>query len=250
MYRGLRVAVVIPAHNEARLLPVTLSGLPAFVDAIVVVDDASTDATVRAARTAAAPVAPEIIRHAENLGVGGAIVTGYRRALHLGVDAAVVVGADAQMDPSEMHRLLDPLVEGRADYVKGDRMGHPEVRQRMPWVRYVGNRALTRLTRMACGASIRDAQCGYTAITTEVLARLPLDVLYPRYGFPNDLLARLAEIDARILDRPVSPIYGDEASGIRVLRVVVPISMLLMRAAWRRRWRRRPALPAPVRELS
>lgn len=250
MYRGLRVAVVVPAHNEARLLPVTLAGLPPFVDHVVVVDDASTDGT---AQVAADRACVEVLRHPQNRGVGGAIVSGYRRALALGADAVVVVGADAQMDPGEMPALLDPLVVGEADYVKGDRLGHPEVRRRMPWVRYLGNHALTVLTRWSSGyGHVRDSQCGYTAITARALARLPLDQLYPRYGFPNDLLAWLGLVGARVVDRPVTPIYGDERSGIRVWRVVLPISLLLLRAGLRRVGLRRPvaatlpeALPAP-----
>ncbi|MCA9537698.1 MAG: glycosyltransferase family 2 protein, partial [Myxococcales bacterium] len=98
MYRGLRVAVVIPAHDEAELLPLTLDSLPPFVDHALVVDDASADGTAEVAHATGAP-GLEVIRHTRNRGVGGAIVTGYRRALALGVDATVVMGADAQMDP-------------------------------------------------------------------------------------------------------------------------------------------------------
>ena len=237
MYRGLRVAVVIPAHNEEALLPVTLAGLPAFVDAAIVVDDASTDTT---AQIASHPHL-ELVRHPVNQGVGGAIVTGYRRALALGVDVAVVVGADAQMDPAEMSSLIDPVVDGVADYVKGDRLGHPEVRARMPAVRLFGNRVLSRLTRFSSGYGVRDSQCGYTALNATTLARLPLGDLYPRYGFPNDLLAKLAEVNARVIDRPVTPIYGDEQSGIRVTRVVGPILWLLLRSGVRRVRRQRQA---------
>lgn len=234
MYRGLRVAVVIPAHDEARLLPVTLAGLPDFVDHVIVVDDASTDGTAAVARRAG-PWQLDVVRHARNQGVGGAIVTGYRRALALAVDAVVVVGADAQMDPAEMPALIDPLADGEADYVKGDRLGHPEVRARMPRLRFIGNHVLTRLTRLATGyRHIRDSQCGYTALAAPTLEALPLDRLYPRYGFPNDLLARLGEQRARVVDRPVSPIYGDERSGLRIPRVIGPILWLLARAAARR----------------
>ncbi len=240
MYRGLRVAVVIPAHDEAELLPVTLAGLPRFVDHVVVVDDASADDTAAIARAfardAARPI--EVVGHARNRGVGAAIVTGYRHALALGVDAVVVVGADAQMDPTEMPALLDPLVDGQAHYVKGDRLGHPDVTRRMPRLRYLGNHALTRLTRLVTGyRHIRDTQCGYTALDARALAALPLDRLYPRYGFPNDLLARLAELGARVVDRPVTPIYATERSGLRIGRVIAPISWLLIRAAARRLYR-------------
>ena len=250
MYSGLRVAVVIPAHNESRLLPVTLAGLPPFVDHVLVVDDASTDQTFSAARQLG-PWHLEVIRHPFNQGVGGAIVTGYRRALVLGVDAVVVVGADAQMCPDEMSLLLDPIVRGDADYVKGDRLGHPELWRRMPWFRIFGNWALTALTRLSSGCwHLRDSQCGYTALSAGALGRLPLDALYRRYGFPNDMLAWLAGDGARVVDRPVTPIYGDEQSGIRIARVVLPILWLLLRSGTRRmRLQRRAggALSRPVR---
>lgn len=243
MYRGLTVGVVIPAHDEARLLPVTLAGVPRFVDQIIVVDDASSDGTAEAARRARFDV--HVARHRQNRGVGAAIVTGYREALRRGVDVAVVMGADAQMDPDEMPRLLDPIAEGEADYVKGDRLGHPEVRQRMPLVRWLGNHALSWLTCRATGyRGLRDSQCGYTAISRSALARLPLDALYPRYGFPNDVLSHLSVLHARVVDRPVTPIYGDERSGIRIPRVVGPILGILARATVRRLSRsKRPAVP-------
>lgn len=245
MYRSHFIQVVIPARNEAILLPRTLQELPPFVDRVVVIDDASTDETAAAAE-ATKRQGLAIIAHGENLGVGGAIVTGYRDALAMGADITVVVGADAQMDPTEMERLLDPIVEGRADYVKGDRMGHPEVLQRMPWVRYFGNRVLTWLTRWSSGyRQMRDAQCGYTAISRVTLQKLPLAELYPRYGFPNDLLAKLGEVGARVEDQPVTPIYGDERSDIRVLRVIGPISLLLLRSGLRR-WLRQRQYTDPV----
>ena len=217
---------------------------------MIVVDDASTDETAVIARRHLRP-GISVLSHAENQGVGGAIVTGYRHALTLRSDLVVVVGADAQMDPREMSRLLDPLVEGRADYAKGDRLGHPNLVRLMPGVRLFGNRILTMLTRLSSGyGHVRDSQCGYTALTYETLAALPLADLYPRYGFPNDLLAKLAEADRRVIDCPVTPIYGLETSGIRVNKVVFPILWLLLRSGLRRlvrqrAHRRKQGRPAP-----
>ena len=234
MYGRLRVAVVIPAHQEAQLLPGTLAGLPDYVDRILVIDDASTDGTASLAEECG-DSRVKVIRHERNRGVGAAIVTGYRHARTYGADATVVVGADAQMDPSEMSSLLEPLLEDEADYVKGDRLGHPELRERMPSIRLFGNRVLTVLTRLTSGyRQIRDSQCGYTAISLSALNALDLDDLYPRYGFPNDLLAKLAELRLRVEDHPVTPIYGNERSGIRVRRVIMPILWLLLRSGLRR----------------
>ncbi|MFN3200523.1 MAG: glycosyltransferase family 2 protein [Bradymonadia bacterium] len=246
MYRDHHIAVVVPAYREARLLPGTLRGVPHFVDHIIVIDDGSDDETASVGH-AARPEA-ETIRHGENQGVGAAITTGYLRSLELGADIAVVIGADGQMDPAEMTALLDPIVEGRADYTKGDRLGHPLLWRRMPWRRIFGSWVLTWMTRAASGHwQVRDSQCGYTAIRNQTLAALPLRSLYPRYGYPNDMLIRLGELGARVLDRPITPIYGTEASGLKIHRVMGPIAWLICKGGTRRmvgRLKRRP-LEAP-----
>ncbi len=139
-----------------------------------------------------------------------------------------------------MHRLLDPILRRQADYVKGDRLGHPEVVRRMPKIRLFGNRILTLLTRVSTGYwHIRDSQCGYTAVSVAALKTIALTDLYPRYGFPNDVLAKLAEHQLRVIDQPVTPIYGNEQSGIRISRVVLPILWLLFRSGVRRVLRQR-----------
>src|SRR5690349_17239896 len=129
MFRALRVAVVVPAYNEHANIADTVGGIPDWVDAIIVVDDASRDDTA-----AAVPTAPRvtIVRHDENRGVGAAIMTGYRRALAAGADVAVVMAGDGQMDPRDLPELLAPIADGRADYVKGNRFLHPSVWREMP----------------------------------------------------------------------------------------------------------------------
>ncbi len=225
--------MVIPAHNEERLIGRTLRGVPAYVDHVVVVDDASDDTTY--ATTARFPD-PRVRVHARarNGGVGAAILDGYNLAGSLGVDVIVVVGGDAQMDPSDMAALLDEVVGGRADYAKGARLDHPEILRRMPLVRLAGNLALSALTRTALGrADVRDSQCGYTALSATWVPRLPCARLYKRYGFPNDLLSSLLELGATVREVPVAPIYGDEQSGIRLSRTVAPLLGLLARIWWR-----------------
>lgn len=234
MYRDLTIAVVIPAYNEDRLLPRTLSGIPAYVDHILVVDDASKDATVAGAR-ARSDTRLEVLVHAANQGVGAAIVTGYRRALELEVDAAVVMAADAQMDPDDLPALLDALIDEDADYVKGNRLRYPGALRMMPPVRLVGTQLLAYLTRLTSGYSgLGDSQCGYTVAHARILERLPLDALFPRYGYPNDLINRLGELDAHLVERPVRPVYADEVSGLKITRVIAPISKLLLAGALRR----------------
>ena len=241
MWSNLRVAVVIPAYREERLLPVTLMGLPSWLDEVVVVDDASDDRTAQVAQALEATLAERgvrltVIRQAVNGGVGSAILRGYTVAEELGATVAVVMGADAQMDPSEMPVLLEAIRCG-ADYAKGERFSHPEVKARMPRVRYWGNQALSVMTGLIAGLpTLRDAQCGYTALKLSALRGLPMDRIYPRYGFPNDLLLRLVEGGARIEQVPVSPIYGSEQSKLSIPRVIGPLIWILARGAARRCW--------------
>jgi len=231
MYRGLTIAVVIPAFNEELAIAAAVKGVPRFVDHVIVVDDASRDGTAH--RAAAQRCGrTEIIRHAANRGVGGAIVSGYRRALALGAHATAVMAGDGQMDPSDLPALLDPIADGRADYVKGNRFAHPDVWRAMPAARIAGNLALSLVTRVTSGYhELFDSQCGYTAIARAALERLDLDRVFPRYGYPNDLLARLHAVGAGVVDVPVRPVYGPRwRSGIRVHTVVYPIAFVLLRS--------------------
>lgn len=230
MFEGKRIAVVVPAFDEAARIARTLATLPSFVDVVVVVDDASHDATAEVAR-ASRPTAI-VLRHAENRGVGAAIVTGYRAAMDARADVAVVMAGDGQMDPADLPRLLRPIVEGRADYTKGDRMRHPEIRRSMPAHRYWVGRGLALLTAKAAGLrSLSDSQSGYTAITREAIASVDLDALWPRYGYPNHLIGMLAGRGARIEDVVVRPVYAGEKSGlrpwhvVRILRIVARVAI-------------------------
>src|SRR5437016_5449153 len=120
MWKGLSIAVVVPAFNEEAAIGATIRSVPGFVDRVIVVDDASADGTARAARRSRRR-GLELVSHAHNRGVGAAIVTGYRRALALGADVAVVMAGDGQMDPADLPGLLEPIAQGRAEYVKGNR---------------------------------------------------------------------------------------------------------------------------------
>ena len=226
-----RVAVVIPAYNERQLLPVTLSTLPGYVDVAVVVDDASEDETAEVARRAGQERAVVVCSHEGNRGVGAAIVTGYRWCVEHGYDVAVVVGADNQMHPDDMAALLLPILQGEADYVVGDRLSWPGGWRRFPKERLMGVIVLAAMTRWATGLErLQDAQCGYTAISREGLERLDLTALYPRYGFPNDMLSKAALAGLRISSRPVRPIYAGEQSALRIPEVVGPLLRLTARS--------------------
>jgi glycosyltransferase involved in cell wall biosynthesis len=228
------VAVVVPAYNEDALIGSTVEGIPAFVDSIIVVDDGSKDAT--AARAQNADQRVEIISHEKNQGVGAAILTGYKRAIANGVDVTAVMAADGQMDPDDLETLVRAVALGETDYAKANRLFTGQAWQLIPRTRYLGNAALSFLTKIASGYwHVADSQSGYTAVNLETLKLLDLDRVYRRYGFPNDLLVHLNVFNRRVRDYPSRPIYGvGERSGIRLRHVVPKISWLLLKGFfWR-----------------
>jgi glycosyltransferase involved in cell wall biosynthesis len=235
MYRDLSVAVIIPAFNEQQAIAGTIAGVPDLVDHVVVVDDASSDATATraaqfAGRTRGRSI--EIVRHERNRGVGAAIVTGYRRALAMDLDVAVVMAGDGQMDPADLPDLLEPIASGSADYSKGNRFRHPDVWRAMPPARIMGNLMLSTATKVTSGYwSVFDSQCGYTAITRRALESLNLDRVFSRYGYPNDVLARLHAAGMRVMDVPVRPVYGPHwKSGIKLHTAIYPVAFVLWRS--------------------
>src|SRR5829696_1616967 len=237
MVDGKRVAVVVPAHDEERLIGTTLTGIPEFVDRILVVDDASTDGTAAAVRSSA-DLRVELVARDRNGGVGAAIVTGYQRALEEELDVVCVMAGDNQMDPDDLLTLVEPVARGEVDYAKANRLVSGEAWRVIPRSRYLGNAILSLLTKIASGYwHVADSQAGYTAISLETLRRLDLGNVYRRYGFPNDMLVHLNVWNARVRDIPSRPVYGvGERSGIRLHAVVPRIAWLLAKGFfWRLR---------------
>jgi glycosyltransferase involved in cell wall biosynthesis len=226
MLEGARIAVVVPAYNEERLVAVTIASIPDFVDLIVVVDDASTDRTVAVAASFSSDRI-RVERHSENRGVGAAIVSGYRVAMDAGADVIAVMAGDAQMHPDDLQALVLPVVRGEVDYAKGDRLHHPDVQRIMPKGRFWVGRALSWLTAQAAGLDdLSDSQCGYTAISARAAQAIDLNRLFPRYGYPNDIVGMLALAGLCIRDVPVRPVYGSEDSGVRPWHVAVIVGLI------------------------
>jgi glycosyltransferase involved in cell wall biosynthesis len=235
MLEDKRVAVVVPAHNEEKLVAETVAAIPGFVDRVYIVDDASEDDTAERAR-AIADERVEVIQHERNQGVGAAIVSGYKRAIEERADVTAVMAADNQMDPDDLETLVLPVARGDVDYAKANRLFTGQAWQLIPRHRYLGNAVLSLLTKIASGYwHVADSQSGYTAIGLSTLERLDLDRIYRRYGFPNDMLVHLNVWNARVRDYPSRPIYGvGERSGIKLRRVVPTISWLLLKGFfWR-----------------
>jgi glycosyltransferase involved in cell wall biosynthesis len=224
------IAVVIPAHDEEKLIGETISGIPGFVDRIIVVDDRSSDGTA-AVVEALDDHRVELIRHERNEGVGAAIVTGYKRARDEGVDVTAVMAGDNQMDPADLQTLVEPVARGEVDYAKANRLFTGQAWDLIPRTRYLGNAVLSLLTKVASGYwHVADSQTGYTAISLEYLRLLDLDRIYRGYGMPNDMLVHLNIWNARVRDFPSRPIYNvGERSGIRLRKVVPRISWLLLK---------------------
>ena len=174
MHRGKTISLVIPAYNEAKLLPRVLAAVPPVIDRIYVVDDASPDNQCQVVEDCATrDPRIRLLKHPKNQGPGGAIISGYRESKREGFDIAVVIGGDAQMDLSEVEKFLDPIVEGRADYVKGNRFTlslFDSTVSKMPKTRFFGNWIITALTKIASGYyKIMDVVEGYTAISSHAI---------------------------------------------------------------------------------
>lgn len=242
MHLACKVGVVVPAYNEEKLIERTIRTMPPFVDRIIVVDDCSRDRTAEIVQNMADEFGARLvlIRHERNQGVGGTIVTGYKRAMEEECEVTAVMAGDAQMDPRDLIRIIEPVAKREADYVKGNRLFRGESWQMIPKHRYLGNSVLSFLTKVASGYwHIADSQSGYTAISLIALKRLELDQIYPRYGMPNDLLVRLNIHNFRVRDISIRPVYNiGEKSGIRVHKVILTISWLLFKGFWRRMFRK------------
>lgn len=234
MYEGHRIAAVVPAFKEEKLIGQVITTMPDFVDLIVIVDDHSPDRTSEVAKAVGDPRVT-VIRHEKNTGVGGAIVTGHRAALDLGSDINVVMAGDAQMDPTYLPALLDPIVHDGYGFAKANRFFSTGSYHGMPKYRIFGNIVLSFLTKFASGYwHIFDPQNGYTATRRDVLQRMPLEQLAQRYSYENDVLINLNILRVPATDVPIPAVYGNEVSSIKLSRVGPEISNLLVRGLWRR----------------
>jgi len=232
MYKDRSICVVVPAYNEATQIVKVIETMPDYIDQVVIVDDASKDATVEVVKRYQQDGSKMLLIEQEiNQGVGSAIATGYKWARDNDFDVAVVMAGDGQMDPGDLKSLLNPVVEGTTDYSKGNRFFTGKAYQKIPKIRYFGNAFLSLLTKIASGYwHVADSQSGYTVINKKVLHTIDWDKMYKKFGQPNDLLVRLNIYNFRVTDVPVEPVYNvGEKSGIRISKVVFTISWLLIR---------------------
>ncbi|MDP6773667.1 MAG: glycosyltransferase family 2 protein, partial [Rhodospirillales bacterium] len=216
-----RVAVVIPCYREVDHIGAVISGIGEGVARIIVVDDACPDHTGDHVRAQCADPRVEVIVHERNTGVGGATLTGYRRALETGADIVVKLDGDGQMDPALIPALIEPIAEGEADYAKGNRFHQLDHITQMPALRIAGNLVLSFACKLSSGYwNIFDPTNGYTAIHAKVAERLPFGKISKGYFFESDMLFRLNLLRAVVADVPMHARYGDERSGLRISRAL------------------------------
>ncbi len=237
MYLEKKIAVVIPAYNEEKLIGKVIETLPDYVDFIVVVDDCSRDRTVAVVQSLAVSNNKiTLLQHEQNGGVGAATATGYKWARDQEFDVSVIMNADFQMDPEDLPQILRPVCTDECDYTKGNRLFRGESWGLIPKHRYIGNSFLSFFTKIASGYwHIADSQSGYTAINLTALRAIDLDTLYPQYGIPNDMLIRLNIASLRVRDISVRPVYNvGEVSGIKIKKVMFAIPWMLTKGFFRR----------------
>lgn len=239
MYKDNKISLVIPAHNEERLIGPTLEGVPETIDRVYVIDDASRDNTCEVVEKYAS-IDPriELIRHEVNKGVGAAIITGYQRSSADGYDIAVVVGGDNQMPLEVVEELLEPVASGEVDYTKGNRFLMPQVGlDGMPWTRFIGNALISIMTKMASGYyKIYDVVDGYTAISKRAIDMIDWGRAWKGYGYPMDFLVRLNAYGLKVKDVPRRAIYleGERQSQIKGVDYALRVTPMMVRGFfWR-----------------
>ncbi len=235
-FSTIPIAVVIPAYRVSSQIQEVIQGLPSWIRHIIVVEDASPDDTAAKVQQLMAHDARLIlIRHTQNQGVGGAMQSGFRKALELGAEIIVKMDGDGQMDPSYLPALIRPLIEGRADYTKGNRFHDFRALQKMPWPRRLGNIALSFLVKAATGYwHLFDPANGYIAIRSHVLQMLPFESLDRGYYFETSMLGSLYLIGACVMDVPIPARYGDEISSLKIHRIFWEFPPRLLKTFLRR----------------
>jgi len=243
MYRNKKIALVVVAYNEQRLIIPTLSKVPALFDRVFVVDDGSKDATPQLVTDRQQQdTRIQLIQHPSNKGVGAALITGYYAERAERCDITVVIGGDDQMPLEQVERLLNPIVDGAADYVKGNRfLEETNAIESMPRIRLVGNTIISLLTKIASGYyRIFDVVDGYTAISLAAIEKINWAQAWTGYGYPMDFLVRMNAYGLRVLDVPRRAIYlpGERQSQIKGWKYLLRVSPMLFRDfLWRLKFR-------------
>ena len=229
IFQKCTIGVVVPAYNEEKLIKATVDSMPDYVNRIYIINDCSTDHTAQVIESLD-DTRIFLITHEVNKGVGAAIVNGYKQALKENMDIIAVMAGDNQMNPAQLPGLLLPIIEGKADYTKGNRLISAEFRGGMSNWRLFGNAILTLITKIASGYwHIMDPQNGYTAISKRALMNIEINTLYTYYGYCNDLLVKLNTFGFKTMDVVMPARYGMEKSTIKYSNYMGKVSIMLFR---------------------
>lgn len=216
-----RIAVVIPCFKVQKHILNVLALVGPEVEKIYVVDDCCPEQSGQWVKSHCKDPRVQVIFNARNLGVGGATITGYKAALEDHMDLVVKVDGDEQMDPRLIPKLIRPIIDGSADYTKGNRFYSYELVRDMPKMRVLGNGVLSFFIKISSGYwNILDPNNGYTAIHRAALQHIDLDKISQGYFFESDLLFRLNTVRAVVMDVPMQAVYGEEKSNLKILQVM------------------------------
>lgn len=216
-----RIAVVIPCYKVRRHVLEVISKIGNVCWRIYAVDDACPENSGQLLAEECSDPRLRILCHKQNLGVGGAVMTGYRQAIEDGAQIIVKIDGDGQIDPALIPAFVAPLIAGQADYAKGNRFYDLESLHGMPVIRICGNAMLSFFSKLSTGYwDIFDPTNGYTAIRAEVATKLPLAKISQRYFFESDLLFRLNTLRAVVVDIPMDARYADETSNLHIAPIV------------------------------
>ena len=215
------IAVVIPCYRVTKHVLEVIAKIGAEVSAIFAVDDCCPDASGDFITENCNDARVVVLRNPENMGVGGATLTGYRAAIEAGADVIVKIDGDGQMDPSLIPAFIAPIIEGEADYTKGNRFFDLEEIRAMPKTRLLGNAVLSFATKLSSGYwNLFDPTNGYTAIHSVAARHLPFDKISRRYFYETDMLFRLNTLRAVVVDVPMDAKYGDEVSNLKISKIL------------------------------
>lgn len=192
----MKIIGLILAFNEESTITEVIKGAKQFTDQIIVIDDGSTDSTSTLAHDAGAVV----VSHPRNLGVGAAFLTGVKTALSMGADILVTLDADGQFEPSDIPRIIEPIMDGKADVVTGTRFSNVQAMYNMPLIKRIGNNIFTKIINWLCGTEFSDTQCGFRAYSREALLRL---TTFGRFTYTQEVFLDLVNKNMRIVEVPI-----------------------------------------------
>lgn len=231
----MKISVAIPCYKVKEQILSVIKRIPTQVEKIYVVDDCCPEQSGLFVQSQCNDPRVTLIFHPSNQGVGGAVVTAYRQALIDNMDIVVKIDGDGQMDPALLPLFIEPIVQGRADYTKGNRFFNLETLIAMPTLRKLGNAVLSFVNKCSSGYwNVMDPTNGYTAIHCQTLALLPLDKLSTRYFFESDMLFRLGTVRAVVQDISMAAIYADERSNLQIKKVIFEFPWLYIKAFFKR----------------